>query len=320
MIRFVISGGHEYTLKDIRKAPEAPVIDSLSYDELIGSRRLPWATYVFTDFDRLACSDLELAGRVYQQLKSVKVKVLNNPARVKMRYGLLRALHRAGLNDFTVFRADEISDEIRFPVYIRKARGHGPPCTELLHSREEIDRALEMETASGVPAEHLMIIEYAGEPIRPNLYRKLATFCIGTTLTPSPCVHDHKWLVKTGPNCIADEDLYEEDLRNIRDNTHSELLRKAFKLAEIEYGRADYGFYKGRLQIFEINTNPHIPAPKPHPSPIRVETGKLAWRQTLLALHSIDSPPGGDITLPKDHLLNRHRKWTQIFHRSRPVS
>ena len=152
MIRFVISGGHEYTLQDIRKAPEAPIIETLSYDELIGSRRLPWATYVFTDFDRLACSDLELAGRIYQQLKSLKVKVLNDPARVKMRYGLLRALHHAGLNDFTVFRADELSDEIRFPVYIRKARGHGPPCTELLHSRQEIDQALEKEAGSGVEA------------------------------------------------------------------------------------------------------------------------------------------------------------------------
>jgi hypothetical protein len=165
-----------------------------------------------------------------------------------------------------------------------------------------------------------MIVEYAGEPIRPNLYRKWATFCIGSSLTPSPCVHDHKWLVKTGPNCIADEDLYDEDFRNIRENTHSELLRKAFALARIEYGRADYGFYNGRLQIFEINTNPHIVAPKSHPSATRMEAAKLAWRQTLSAFHSIDSLPGRDIALPKDQLLNRHRKWTKVFHKSRPVS
>ena len=320
MIRFVVARGHDYTLKNVRGASGAPLIDALSYDELIGSRHLKAATYVFTDFDRLAYTDLELAGRIYLQLKQAGVKVLNNPARVKTRYSLLRSLYRERLNDFNAYRADELPDEIRFPAYLRQIRGHARPCTGLIQTREEMDRAIEHEIDSGLPAEHMMIIEYAGEPIRPNLYRKLATFRIDATLTPSPCVHDHQWMVKTGPNCIAPDDLYEEDFVNIRDNIHAESLRKVFELAEIEYGRADYGFYQGRPQIFEINTNPHIFAPKAHPSPIRVQAMSLAWEKTLQALHAIDGKPGRDILLPRDHSLNYYRKWNRFLYRSRRTS
>jgi hypothetical protein len=320
MIRFVVARGHDYTLKNIRKAPQAPDIEALSYDELIRSRRLKRATYVFTDFDRLAYVDLELAGRIYLQLKNAGVKVLNNPARVKTRYSLLRALCRAGLNDFNVYRADECPVQMRFPVYIRQIRGHGRPCTDLLQTREQMNEAVEREIDAGLPAEHMMVIEYAGEPVRPNLYRKLAMFRIDSPLVPSPCVHDHQWMVKTGPNCIADEELYEEDFKNIRDNLYAEPLRKAFELAEIEYGRADFGFYQGRPQVFEINTNPHILAPKAHPSPVRRRTMDLAWAQTLQAFRAIDSPSGNDILLPKDHLLDRYRKWNRFLYRSRAVS
>ncbi len=75
-------------------------------------------------------------------------------------------------------------------------------------------------------------------------------------------------------------------------NPHSAHLMRAFEIAGIEYGRADFGFRDGRIQIFEINTNPFVSAPPSHNSRVRVENMQLAWEKYLDALAAIDSPSG----------------------------
>jgi hypothetical protein len=298
---------------------QAPSVELVTYDQLIRSRRVKAATYIFTDFDRLSPSDLELAALLYLQLKNAGLKVLNNPAEVKKRFALLRALYVAGLNDFNVHRAEEIPLTMRFPVFIRKMNGHGNPFGDLLQSRDELEKVIKKEVDSGNPAEYLMIIEYAGEPVKPDLYRKLATLRFGSTLSPFLCGHDTTWLVKRGKMGIAGEELYLDELRIVRENPYAEHLQKAFDIANIQYGRADYGFYKGRIQIFEINTNPHIPRPGDHPSPTRIETMKVSWAKIISAFHAMDSAPGKPVRLPKNHKLNRHRKWWFYFHRTRAL-
>src|SRR5687768_18301081 len=106
MIHFLLTRGHRYTLEKVKSSRQAPAMRILYYDEVFAKRRLPAATYVFTDLDRLSYWDLELAGHLYVRLKAEGLKVLNNPARVKQRYALLRALHQAGINDFNVYRLD----------------------------------------------------------------------------------------------------------------------------------------------------------------------------------------------------------------------
>ena len=41
-------------------------------------------------------------------------------------------------------------------------------------------------------------------------------------------------------------------------NPHESELREIFELADIEYGRIDYGIKGGRIQVWEINTNPTV--------------------------------------------------------------
>ena len=53
-----------------------------------------------------------------------------------------------------------------------------------------------------------------------------------------------------------------EELEYIEANPHAEVLRRAFDLARIEYGRADYGVVDGRVEIWEINTNPYVIRPE----------------------------------------------------------
>jgi hypothetical protein len=318
MIRFILTRGHAYTLQPVKKFRRAPAINLMNYDALIRARWLRRATYVFTDLDRLDSWSLELAADLYLQLKNAGLTVWNNPAKVKTRYALLRALHAAGLNDFNIHRADE-AGAARFPVFLRKTYGHREPVSGLLQSRAELQAKIETAVAEGTPLENLLVVEYAGEPIRPGLYRKLSAFRIGHAIVPHISVHDDSWLVKYGKTGIAGEELYREELALLQTNPFAGHLKKIFDLAQIEYGRVDFGFYQGRLQVYEINTNPALETALRHPSPIRVQSLKLVLENYLQALHAIDCPVNGGFIRLGDGKLKRHRAWKNLLVRSRKV-
>ncbi len=64
----------------------------IPYERLFRMRRLPRATFIFTDFDRLDFWDLEMAARVYRRVREAGARALNDPARVSSRFRLLRDL------------------------------------------------------------------------------------------------------------------------------------------------------------------------------------------------------------------------------------
>ena len=318
MIRFLQTRGHRYTLRKVRRSREAPPIALMNYDALLRARWLRHGTYVFTDVDRLSFWDLELASQSYLQLKQAGLKVLNNPATVKTRYPLLRALHAAGLNDFNAYRVAELDSAVRFPAFLRKIYGHREPLSDLLPTRGQLDQAIAVAVNVGTPVENLLIVEFAAEPVRAGLYRKLAAFRIGDAIVPFSSVHDTQWLVKYGKLGIAGEELYREELDFIRTNPFAEHLKKVFDLANIEYGRADFGFYRGRIQVYEINTNPHVAPGEPHPSPVREQSTQLGWEKYLAALRAIDSGGGWPVRLPNG-ALQRHRPWKNLLTLTRKV-
>lgn len=318
MIRFLHTRGHAYTLTRVRKSPLAPPLSLMHYDALLRARWLRRGTYVFTDLDRLSRWDLELAAEMYLQLQRAGLPVCNNPARVKTRYPLLRALHAAGLNDFNIHRADELSAAIRYPVFVRKAHGHRAPVSDLLQTRAELDQALATAIANGTPEENLLVIEFAAEPVRPGVYRKLAAFRIGDAIVPHISVHDTVWLVKHGRKFDNLEDLYQEESTLLQTNPFAEHLLKVFQIAGIEYGRADFGFYRGRLQVYEINTNPNVAPDFTHPSATRIANLHLSWEKFLAALHTLDSGGGWPVRLASGS-LQPHRPRKNLFVRSRIV-
>jgi transposase-like protein len=319
MIRFLISRGHGYTLECLRKTPQAPATSLMTYDRLLRSRWLRRATYVFADIDRLSFWDLELTAHSYLEMKRLGLRVLNNPATVKTRYALLRALHRAGLNDFNVYRADEINSSIRFPVFLKKNQMHDAPLTDLLHSVRELENAIAAAANGGTPMENLVVTEFAAEPVQPGVYRKLSAFRIGDLIVPAISVHDAVWLIKYGQLGIAGEDLYRDELKLLQTNPFAGHLRKAFEIAAIEYGRADFGIYKGCVQIYEINTNPSVGSPAPHPFATRRESMRLCWETYLEALRGLDSGGGWPVRLPNG-TLQRRRVRANLFVRTRKTA
>ena len=78
----------------------------------------------------------------------------------------------------------------------------------------------------------------------------------------------------------------------LRQNPYRDELYEAFEVAHITYGRADYGLMDGRVQIYEINTNPMIRQYGPHPFPIREDSHRLVWQYYLDGLIAIDQNSG----------------------------
>ena len=316
MICFLTSRGHGYTHECLRKTPQAPPTSLMNYDQLLRSLWVRRATYVFVDIDRLSFWDLELAAHAYLEMERLGLRVLNNPAKVKTRYALLRALHRAGLNDFNIHRADEINSSIRFPVFVRRNQLHDGPMTDLLNSAREMEDAIAGAVNGGTPMENLVVVEFAAEPVRSGLYRKLAAFRIGEVIVPTVSVHDNVWHAKNGQLGIAGEALYSDELELVKTNPFGEHLRKAFEIAGIEYGRADFGVYNGRIQIYEINTNPMIGEPFPHPSAARRESMRLCWEKYLEALRALDGGDCWPVQLP-NRVRQLGRVWANLFVRTR---
>jgi hypothetical protein len=309
MIRVVTTRGHGYTLKQVCRDRHAPKIERLDYDRLIRSRRFPRIPHVFTDLDRLSAFDLELAATVHHRLRARRVAVYNDPARVKTRFALLRALHAAGINAFNAYRLDEGIRPQRYPVFLRRDTGHGKPQSELLPDWDAARRAIDAALGKGIPATNLILVEYCAEPVRPGLFRKHALWRIGERFVPAISVHDSTWVVKYGSAGIGDEALYVEDLRRVRENPFAEVLAKAFEIAAIDYGRADFGIVGGRPQVYEINTNPTVGGSEvEHPSEARRQAQREAFRQYVEALAAIDQPRRGWRTLRLDsERLARHR-------------
>jgi hypothetical protein len=301
VIRLVMTRGHERTHGAVVRDPRAPRIELLHYDRLFASRRLARAATIFTDLDRLAPWDLELAALVKRRLAEAGLPVLNDPARARTRFALLRALHAAGINDFNAYRLDEGLRPVRYPVFLRRAAGHGSPSSELLPDWDAVRRAIDAALEEGVPESGLLLIEYAAEPVQPGIFRKLAVSRIGPRLVPQACVHDDRWLVKYGRLGVATPELYAEEDRLLRENPFGETLERAFEIAGIEYGRADFGLVGGRVQVYEINTNPTLKPGQPHPDPQRSRNLRLVWERHLEALRTLDPGPLAGAPVALDH-------------------
>lgn len=310
--------GHAYTFEKARKSPLAPKLKLMCYDQLFRACSLPSATYVFSDLERLGHWDLELAAQAYLTLREAGLAVHNNPALHKNRLTLLRQLHAAGLNDFNAWPVSELSAVQRFPVFVRKIQDHRAPLSDLLNNPAELKTAVTRAVSQGVPESNLIIIEFAGEPFRPGLYRKFSSFRVGSQIVPHVTVHDRVWSVKYGFMFQDIEDIYRDEHQALVQNQFSDHVMKAFQIAGIEYGRADFGLYRGRLQIYEINTNPHLAPGGEHPSAVRAATERLAWEKFHAALHQLDSPSGRSVCLANDRAKKLRALKNHLF-RTRKV-
>jgi hypothetical protein len=293
MIRFLVTRGHEYTLTKLvegRMGAATPPCAVLTYDRFLARPHAPAGVYIFSDLERLTPWELRLAAEAFRVLSAnPRCRALNNPARVMTRYELLRRLRLEAINDFDAFRVDEGRYPSRYPVFLRFEQDHNRPLSDLLHTPEALDQALRKLRADGIPARGVLIVEYAAEPFAPPLFRKFNTFRVGSSVFADFIVIENSWIVKYGmPDAICPEEYQLYERAFVSENRHTELLRRVFDIAGIEYGRADFGIVGGRVQIYEINTNPFLSDDPDNKSETRRGTIAFSSRKLLDGLAALD--------------------------------
>jgi hypothetical protein len=334
MIWFVVTRPHTYTVKSLVEGSfgaKVPPCGVLVYSELFASYELKAGTYIFCDIERLSESELVLAAAIYRRLSAAGCRVLNDPARVKFRYALLRSLNEAGINSFDAYRADGHPRPKRFPVFIREEAEHKPAVTQLLRDQDALDAALNHLPSQARPLRGLIVIEYCAEPVAPGIFRRYGTYRIGEGIQLEQVVTDDSWNVKTGKPGLATEEMYQKDDQAFRENRFCDELRDVFRIAEIDYGRADFGLVKGRPQVYEINTNPSLGRLSPHPSATRMASLTFSRQRLAEFFEAIDTPDRGEIltldssTPPSAGILGSSswrytsslRKFASVLHRIR---
>lgn len=314
MIRFLVAPGFSYTFKAVvvpdRRIREHPV-EVWHYRRAFGQDELPSGTWVFCDIERLAVWELRLAGEVARLMREAgpHFRVLNDPARAAARYELLLRLHQNGFNGFRAWRAEDGLPAARFPVFLRLESNHRHPVSGLLETPEALTVALDGLAAQGISRRGVLIVEYQAEELVPGVFRKYGAYRFGDRIVADHLVHDVNWAAKYGDRRAYSPERHADELAYVRENPHAEALMRAFDIGGIDYGRADYGLVGGVPQIWEINTNPVVPASRLEKAkPTRQEAMRLARDNRLDALDALDTAAPGEPLNNVSELLLAHRK------------
>lgn len=226
--------------------------------EILNKGTWPRGVYLFTSLDGMSPVQLKAARLLWSRLKARPdcFTALNEPGAVLGRSDLLKELHSAGLNDFNVHRLHDDLGGVRLPAFVRYENLHRANLTGLLQSQAELEDAVAVLLARGERAEDLMVSEYLDYRDQDGLFRKYGANVIDRAMFGRHVFVGSHWMMKRKQ---ADLKLSrDEDGRYVRAMPHADLLAPIFEKSGHRWGRIDYSFYKGRLQVWEVNDNPEL--------------------------------------------------------------
>jgi hypothetical protein len=267
MITFIAPWDQLWIIQNIKdRLPSnlAESINAISYHDLRRLRTFEPGAVIFTGLGVITDCQREAGAAIHQQLStnSEAISLLNHPKESLKRLELIKKLHKAGINDFLAYNFDEYQTaSLAFPVFIREARRHSGSLSGLIDNPSDLEDSIASLNKSGFPPGDLLIVEFCDTSDKNGLFRKYSALKIGDAIIPRYLSLGYHWVVKenepdpdTGE--LYDEQKIREELDYILNNPHKKELQKIFKLANIEYGRVDYGVKDGKLQVWEINTLP----------------------------------------------------------------
>jgi hypothetical protein len=324
MLYYVTRELHAYTIDLLLGSfgqswlPRPDFVQPLSYETLFALKRAPIGNYVFTDIDRLSGFEIDAASEIVKgiALAAPGAMISNRPNRVLNRYALLRRLHEAGLNSFNVWRLDEERAPTAYPVFIRREQDALGPESALLRNEGEFRAAVAELLASGKGLTGRIAVQYVPATGPDGLHRKYGALCFRGRVVPQHLMMADAWVVKremtdTGGGLSEEEEAY------VTGNPHAQALRDIFRLAEIDFGRADYAVANGRIEVFEINTNPSFPRAR-ITQDRRMIRRKIVIEGLVAGFADLDAGSHGAGIVrfrtpkPKLHRL-RERSWSRRF-------
>lgn len=266
MLYYVTRELHSYTIDGLLGSfgkswlPRPDFVEVLSYETLFALKRAPVGNYVFTDIDRLSGYEIDAASEIAKSVLQAAPNALisNPPNRVLNRYMLLRRLYEAGLNSFNVWRLDEERAPTAYPVFIRREQDALGAESPLLKNESEFRAAVASLRAAGKGLTGRLAVQYVSAAGSDGRHRKCGAFHFRGKIVPQHLMISDEWVVKRDMTDLK-ADLSAEEEAYVTSNPHAEKLREVFHLAETDFGRADYAVANGRIEVFEINTNPNFP-------------------------------------------------------------
>jgi len=266
MIYYICRARHAYTV-GVLLSYYGPALDDLMrvlpYERLDLLTVAPGDVLIWTDLDRLTVSETATAAAAYDQIATEQPRVmqLNHPVKSQGRFSLLRRLSEQGKNRFNVYRFDEVDGNIAFPVFIRRESGTSRHAPTLYYRLADLRVAMDHALKSGEQKSEMMVVEFCAKPGLDGKYRKYGIFRIFDEVFPQDCLLSDHWFVKFDYRHIS-ESANTENNQYILSNPHASEVGPVFQQAGIEFGRMDYSVVDGRIQVFEINTNPtFVPRP-----------------------------------------------------------
>jgi hypothetical protein len=237
-------------------------IRSIPYAKFPVWNALPGGVCLFQDMESMEPDELSLAAKLADALRArpETYTVLNEPRHGCGRFNLLKLLEAEGINDFRCWRLNELNGNVKFPVFLRNELTHDGSVTPLIHSRDELDRVLaEPSLRKSSLRKHLIAIEFC-DCSDGEIFRKYSVMNVNGTLIPRHILFSKKWVTKKAD--LVTEKTVAEELDFIKTFPYADQVSKAFRLARLDYGRIDFGIRRGRIQAWEINTNPVIVPPR----------------------------------------------------------
>jgi hypothetical protein len=323
MVFFIVQQHHDYTIANFLQSWARPLLGKvaiLSWQDCARLGRLHRGTYVFGDYERMNLPQWTLARELASQLSRHGCRVVNHPDRVLDRLSMLRTLHHRGINAFNAYSADAHDlSAVRFPCFVRERSAHMGKMSGLLHTRQEMLAEIRKRHSAG--ESDLIVIEYLDtsntiepgsqlgvRPTNPNhreggaasreehlhvaggprrVYRKFGMFRCGEHMIARHIYFSRHWL--QAATDIVHDGTVAEETDYIDGRHHAEKVREAFDLAGVEFGRADFAVLPdGRVQVWEINTNPMILAAAHQFDSRRLPAQARSAAATARAIEEID--------------------------------
>ncbi|MEJ8562454.1 hypothetical protein QTO30_15285 [Yoonia sp. GPGPB17] len=267
---------------------------------------MPAGALIFTDFDHLQSYELDAAAILANAVRTARpdLPILNHPAEACERFDLLNRLYQEGLNPVEVTRLPGPLVPQHYPLFLRAEDGCAGPETDLLETPAELDNALNSFAEAGRPMKRRITVRFTSDRDDQGYFRKYGAFVIGDRIVPIHIMRTKHWVVKHNQR-DDDAAFIKEEYAYCEENPHEDWLREVAHKVGIRYGRIDYGFFEGKLAVFEINTNPTFPDVDPD----RDQGGREKRKSFVIpqmadALASIDPGPEASSGVIRFNLRN----------------
>lgn len=292
MIFYLVTRKHSYTLRLFLNfwAPDfLGRVTVLPYESLVFHKTLPAGTYIFSDIERLGVEEAVSLRAVFDRLAGAGYCVFNHPLRSLNRFGLLKMLHEKGINRFNVVRPGVEQAPVRFPVFVRRDSEHTGSLTPLLWTWAEVEAAAASISKKRGRPDDIIVVEFCDTSDGNGVFRKYAAYIVGERVIPIHIMFSRDWMVKGTQSVAQSRKEIMEEMAYIETNPHASALGDICRLAGIRYGRIDYAVVDGRIQVWEINTNPAV-LPSGVSIPERGPAIGLFLSRIRDALEEIDTP------------------------------